>query len=195
MFYKQPKNKISVIDLPSLNFLMIDGSKSPNDNPDYADAVTALYAIAYKLKFTVKQSTLAIDYKVMPLEGLWWAEDMSKLTLENRENWLWTMMIMQPDFITVEMFEEATEVVKSKKDNSKLDEVRLESFAECLCMQVFHQGSYGEGERETIEKLHKQIDADGYVRTGRHHEIYFNSPLRTAPENLKTIVRQPIKAK
>lgn len=191
-FYSQPKGQIGLIRLPSFNYLMIDGVRSPNNNPDYSEAVAALYAVAYKLKFSVKKGILGINYKVMPLEGLWWADDMSQFTLENRENWLWTMMIMQPEFITEDMFRESVKEVKEKKDPPKLDVVRFTNFNEGLSMQIFHKGPYGEGELDTVDKLHTHIEEEGYRRVGKHHEIYFNSPLRTAPENLKTIIRQPV---
>jgi len=191
--YKQPKNKISLVDVPSLNFLMIDGIGDPNNNPDYSESVSALYSIAYKLKFAIKKSPLAIDYKVMPLEGLWWAEDMTLFTLENRSNWQWRMMIMQPEYISEDLFITIVTSLKQKKDLPKLSDVRFETYQEGLCMQIFHLGPYGEGERETINKLHTHIESEGYQRVGKHHEIYFNSPLRTAPENLKTIIRQPVK--
>jgi hypothetical protein len=191
--YKLNKKEIVLLELPPMQFLMIDGEKDPNQNPEYSDAVGALYSVAYKLKFMVKKGPLAIDYKVMPLEGLWWAENMAAFTLENRLNWKWTMMIMQPDFITHAMFSEALENARSKKDNKKLEQVRFESFSEGLCMQVFHQGPYGEGEIETIARLHRHIIDMGYALSGEHHEIYFNSPQKTAPENLKTIIRQPVK--
>jgi len=192
-FYKQRKNMISLLKVPSMQFLTIDGEKSPNDNPDYSDAVGALYAVAYKLKFMIKKGPMEIDYKVMPLEGLWWTDIMEQFSLENRENWKWRMMIMQPEFITMDMFAEALKTTKRKKDNPKLDFVQFISFDEGLSMQIFHKGPYGEGERESINKLHAAITDQGYQRRDKHHEIYFNSPLRTAPENLKTIIRQPIK--
>jgi hypothetical protein len=190
--YKLVKKEIVLLEVPPMQFLMIDGEKDPNQNPEYSDAVGALYSVAYKLKFLVKKGPLAVDYKVMPLEGLWWAENMAAFSLENRLNWKWTMMIMQPDFITHAMFSEALENARSKKDNEKLEQVRFESFSEGLCMQIFHQGPYGEGERATIETLHSHITKMGYALFGKHHEIYFNSPLKTAPENLKTIIRQPV---
>jgi len=194
LLYKQPKNKISIVDVPSLNFLIIDGKGDPTDNPDYSEAVSALYSTAYKLKFAIKKGPQAVDYKVMPLEGLWWADDMTLFNLENRLNWRWRMMIMQPEYITEDLFKTVIASLKEKKKELlKLDDVRFETYQEGLCMQIFHLGPYGEGERETINKLHSHIQSEGYQRVGKHHEIYFNSPLRTAPENLKTIIRQPIK--
>lgn len=191
--YKQPKNKISLVDVPPLNFLVIDGIGDPNNNPDYSEALSALYSAAYKLKFAIKKGPLAVDYKVMPLEGLWWAEDMTLFNLENRSTWLWRMMIMQPEYISEDLFTTIVASLKQKKELPKLDDVRFETYQEGLCMQIFHLGPYGEGERETTNKLHTHIESEGYQRVGKHHEIYFNSPLRTAPENLKTIIRQPVK--
>ena len=191
--YKQPKNKISLVDVPPLKFLVIDGIGDPNNNPDYSEALSALYSTTYKLKFAIKKGPLAVDYKVMPLEGLWWAEDMAFFNLENRSNWLWRMMIMQPEYISEDLFKTIIASLKQKKELPKLDDVRFETYQEGLCMQILHLGPYGEGERETINKLHTHIESEGYQRVGKHHEIYFNSPLRTAPENLKTIIRQPIK--
>ena len=191
--YNQPKSKVSLIEVPSLNFLMIDGKGDPNNNLAYSEAVGAIYSIAYKLKFMIKNGPLAVDYKVMPLEGLWWAEEMTLFNLEDRSNWQWRMMIMQPEYINDDLFDTAFDFVKKKKDPPKLDEVQFKSFQEGLVMQIYHQGPYGDGERETIEKLHAQIETDGYKLSGKHHEIYFNSPLHTAPENLRTIIRQPVK--
>jgi hypothetical protein len=190
-FYQQPKNKISLVHLPRMNFLMIDGSGSPNNNPDYSDAVGALYAVAYSLKFTVKKGPLQIDYKVMPLEGLWWAEDMVEFSLEDRGNWLWRMMILQPDFISAEMVSQAVAEVRKKKNPPRLDEVRFEAFEEGPAAQIFHIGPYGEAERPAVEKIHIYLEENGYRLHDRHHEIYLNSPQRSDPAKLKTIIRQP----
>lgn len=190
--YNQKKNEVTFLEVPPMTFLMIDGMGSPNDNPAYSDAVGALYAIAYYLKFAVKKSNLEIDYKVMPLEGLWWAEDMRLFTLEHRDNWLWRMMIMQPDFITNEMFIEAVNAVRRKKNPPRLDEVHLEIYEEGLSAQIFHAGPYGEAERPSIDCMHQTILDQGYRLCGKHHEIYLNTPLRTDPAKLKTIIRQPV---
>jgi hypothetical protein len=190
-FYQQPKNTVSFVEVPKLNFLMIDGKGNPNNNPDYSAALGALYGVAYTLKFAVKKGSLQVDYKVMPLEGLWWTEDMSEFTLEDRGNWLWRMMIMVPDLITEEMVMRSVEDVRKKKNPPRLDEVRFEPFEEGLAAQIFHIGPYGETERPSVEKLHVFIKDNGCVRRGKHHEIYFNSPLRTDPSRLKTIIRQP----
>ena len=137
-FYQQPKNTVSLVQVPKMNFLMIDGKGSPNNNPDYSDALGALYGVAYTLKFAVKKGPLETDYKVMPLEGLWWTEDMSEFTLEDRGNWLWRMMIMVPDFVTLEMAAQSIEDVRKKKNPPRLNEVSFESFEEGLSAQIFH---------------------------------------------------------
>lgn len=190
-YYVQPKNSVSLVQVPKMNFLMIDGKGSPNNNPDYSDALGALYSVAYTLKFAVKKGPLETDFKVMPLEGLWWTDDMSKFTLEDRGNWLWRMMIMVPDLVTQDMALQSIEAVRKKKNPPCLGEVRFESFEEGLSAQIFHAGPYGEAERPSVEKLHAFIKENGYALRGRHHEIYFNSPLRTNPAKLKTIIRQP----
>lgn len=189
--YSQKKNEVSSLVVPCMNFLVIDGTGSPNNNPAYSDAVGALYALAYHLKFAVKKS-LGIDYKVLPLEGLWWAEDMRLFTLENRDNWLWRMMVMQPDFISADMAAQAVDEVRKKKNPPRLDEVRFEPYDEGLSAQIFHAGPYGEAERPSIERLHQFIFDNGFKLRGKHHEIYLNSPLRSAPDKLKTIIRQPM---
>ena len=193
--YNQSKKEISLVEVPPLNFLTIQGSGSPNQSQAYSDAVGALYALAYKIKFSIKKGPLALDYKVMPLEGLWWAEDMRTFNLEERDNWLWQMMILQPEEVTRPIFEEAREEVRRKKNPPLLDEVKFEPLHEGTCAQIFHAGPYGEAEAPTIARLHDFIHENGYELTGRHHEIYFNSPQRTAPEKLKTIIRQPINKK
>ena len=191
--YKQSKKEISIIEVPTLKFLIIQGKGSPNDNEEYSQAVGVLYSLAYTLKFTIKKGPTKADYKVMPLEGLWWAEDMSQFNLENRSNWLWQMMIMQPELVTDELFNQAVEDVRKKKNPLKLGEIHFEPYPEGLCAQIFHAGPYGEAERSTIERLHGFIQEHGYILSGKHHEIYLNSPLRTAPEKLQTIIRQPIR--
>jgi hypothetical protein len=191
--YNQPKKEPSLGEVPPMNFLTIRGSGNPNQNQAYSDAVGALYAMAYKIKFSVKNSPQNLDFHVMPLEGLWWAEDMREFNLDDRGNWLWQMMIMQPEEVTRPIFDEAREEVRRKKNPPRLDEVNFERIDEGTCAQIFHSGPYGEAEASSVEKLHAFIHEQGYQLTGKHHEIYFNSPLRTAPEKLKTIIRQPIR--
>lgn len=190
-FYLQPRSIVSLVQVPKLSFLMIDGKGSPKDNPEYSAAVGALYSVAYTLKFAAKKGPLQVDFKVMPLEGLWWAEDMREFSLEDRGTWLWRMMIMQPDIITPDMFRQTVQDVRKKKNPPRLEEVRLENFEEGLSAQVFHLGPYGEAERPSVNQLHAYLKENGYALRGKHHEIYFNSPLRADPAKLKTIIRQP----
>jgi len=180
-----------IVDVPKMNFLMIDGAGDPGTAQTYADAVEALYAVSYTLKFMVKKGPLAVDYSVMPLEGLWWADDMSAFARNDRTNWLWTSMLMQPDLVTVQMFDAASDQVRQKKDPVALDLMRFESFNEGRAAQIMHIGSYAD-EAPTIAGLHDFIATAGLARAGKHHEIYLGDPRRTAPEKLKTIIRQPV---
>ena len=189
--YKPSAKKVEVVDVPTMNFLMIDGEGDPNRSESFQDAIEVLYPLSYTLKFMVKKGEIGIDYRVMPLEGLWWADDMSSFSAGNKDAWKWTLMIMQPDFITKGMVQEAMEEVKTKKDPVSLPMVRFESFSEGKAAQIMHIGPFSE-EGPTIEKVHSFIEENGSRRRGRHHEIYLSDMRRTAPEKWKTIIRQPI---
>lgn len=192
--YRQTKKEISILPVPAMNFLSINGFGDPNQNEEYVEAVSALYTLAYKIKFNVKKGPQALDYAVMPLEGLWWAKDMSQFSLQMRAKWEWRMLIMQPEVVTPEIFQQAREETIQKKALPKLRDVQFISFEEGLCAQILHEGPYGEAERPSVERLHEHIRLNGYHPSGKHHEIYLNSPLRTAAEKLRTIIRQPIQA-
>jgi len=170
---------------------MIDGEGDPNTSKSFQDAIEVLYPLSYTLKFTVKKGKIGIDYGVMPLEGLWWADDMSSFSVGNKDEWKWTLMIMQPDLITKEMVQEAIEQVKTKKDPVSLPLVRFEFFDEGKAAQIMHIGPFSE-EGPTIEKVHSFIEENGSQRRGRHHEIYLSDIRRAAPEKWKTIIRQPM---
>ncbi|MBT9130486.1 MAG: hypothetical protein DDT42_00545 [candidate division WS2 bacterium] len=189
--YSPTKKEIEIVDVPEMNYLMIDGVGDPNISQDYRDAIEVLYSVSYTLKFMVKKGEAAIDYAVMPLEGLWWADDMSYFSQGNKEMWKWTAMIMQPPFITKELFEEALKQVIKKKNLKALEKVRFEQYSEGRAAQVIYIGPYSE-EGPTIEKLHNFIKEKGYELCGLHHEIYLSDPRRTIPEKLVTIIRQPI---
>jgi hypothetical protein len=188
-----PPKKFVVVDVPEMRFLMVDGHGDPNVALEYQQALEALYAVAYKLKFNSKKQ-LGKDYVVPPLEGLWWAEVMASFsTTRDKSQWDWTMMIMTPDWITPEMFAEALEQVRKGKNPAALDKVRLERYHEGLSVQIMHIGSYDD-EAPTLLKLHNEyIPENGYVENGKHHETYLSDPRRVAPEKLKTILRQPIR--
>jgi len=189
--YRPSAKKFEVVDVPPMNFLMIDGHGDPNTAQEYQDAVEALYAVAYKLKFTSKKE-LGKDYVVPPLEGLWWAEDMETFTTaRDKSAWDWTMMIMQPEWITQEMVEEAVKQVE-KKGLPALSKLYLETYHEGLTMQILHIGSYDD-EGPTIARMHAFIGENGYELAGKHHEIYLSDPRKVAPERLKTVLRQPVR--
>jgi hypothetical protein len=189
--YNPSAQEFVVVDVPSMNFLMIDGQGNPNTSPEYHEAVQALYSVAYAIKFAVKK-TLGIDYPVMPLEGLWWADEMRTFSTERKDDWRWTMMIMQPDPVTCGQVESAMAQASKKKELPALPRLRLEPYHEGLSVQVLHIGPY-EKEAPTLARLHNDfIPANGYVTAGKHHEIYLSDPNRVPPEKWKTVLRQPV---
>lgn len=191
--YKQGK-KPALVRVPAFNYLALDGRGDPNTSPDYVAAVEALYGVAYTLKFMLKGGPRAKDYAVMPLEGQWWAEDMDKFAETPKSQWLWTMSILQPPEITPDLVEEAREAIRKKKNPPALDKLRLESVEDGLSAQVLYLGPYSD-EGPTILALHEFIAQSGHEIHGKHREIYLSDPRRAAPEKLKTIIRQPCRAK
>jgi hypothetical protein len=190
--YSPPK-KFVIVDVPEMQFLMIDGHGDPNVAQDYQDALEALYAVAYKIKFMSKKQ-LGKDYVVPPLEGLWWAEDMETFTTtRDKSQWDWTMMIMTPGWIDGGISTSALEAVRMGKNPAALEKMRLESYNEGLSVQIMHIGSYDE-EGPILMNLHQDfLPENGYKENGKHHEIYVGDPRRVAPEKLKTVLRQPVK--
>lgn len=189
--YQPSAKEIFRVDVPVMNFLMVDGKGDPNISQAFADAVEVLFSLSYTLKFMAKKGKLAIDYGVLPLEGLWWADDMSAFTDGDKSRWKWTSMIMQPDFVTKEMVGLAITAVKRKKNFPALSSVRFESFSEGVCAQITHIGPFSE-EGPTIEKVHQFIESCGCKRTGKHHEIYLSDIRKADPRNWKTVIRQPM---
>ncbi len=181
-----------IVDVPELTFLTLDGEGDPNTAKAFSDAVQALFTLSYTLKFTIKKGPLGIDYGVMPLEALWWADDMSAFTPEDKSDWKWTAMILQPEWVTAELVDECRAAAARKKDLPALASVRLETFTEGTSVQCFYRGPYAE-EGPTIAALHLFIEDNGYVRRGKHHEIYLSDANRTDPAKLKTLIRQPMK--
>jgi hypothetical protein len=188
--YGPSAKQVVEVDVPSFNFLMIDGMGDPNTSPEYAQAVEALFSVSYKAKFMIKKGADAIDYAVMPLEGLWWADDMSAFTSNDKSNWKWTMMIMQPSFVEQNIINEAISEVQKKKNMSAVSALRFETFSEGRCAQILHIGPFSE-EVSTIQRLHSFIEQQSEI-TGKHHEIYLSDIRRAAPEKWKTIIRQPM---
>jgi hypothetical protein len=174
--YSARVGRFDIVDVPDLRYLMIDGEGDPNAGTALADAAGALYPVAYRLKFASKR--LGRDYVVMPLEGLWWADDMDAFTTSrDKSRWHWTLMIMVPDGVDEELAG---------------DGVRLGSLSEGRCVQTLHVGSFDD-EAEVLARMHDEfIPANGLRMTGRHHEIYLSDPRRTAPERRRTILRQPV---
>lgn len=189
--YAPSSKGFSVVEVPKMNFLMIDGQGNPNNSPLYRDALQALYPLAYKLKFMSKLD-LGRDYVVPPLEGLWWADDMDDFVTRKKDNWKWRMMIMQPDWITPPLVEEARLAV-TKKASSSLPHVQFDQFEEGKSVQILHVGSYDD-EGPVLNDLHNRwLAENNYSENGLHHEIYLSDPRKSNPEKLKTILRQPIK--
>lgn len=191
--YSSSSKEVNSVKVPPMKYLMIDGFGNPNNSDEFNSAVESLYSIAYNIKFSIKKANLAPDYTVMPLEGLWWADDMSQFSVETKDVWNWTLMIMQPKFISDEIFKTSVNQVLIKKKLAKVADIRLELYDEGLSAQIMHLGPYSD-EAPTVAKLHDYITNQGYVFGGKHHEIYLSDPRKAAPEKMKTIIRQPMKA-
>ncbi len=192
-FYQPSSKEVTQVDIPEMQFLMIDGIGSPGDSKEYQDALAVLYPIAFKTKFLSKKK--GKDYVVPPLEGLWWADNMDDFTEGDRNKWKWTMMIMQPDWITQDMINEAIKVTKDKKPelSELLPKLRLEQYKEGRAAQIMHIGPYSE-EEPTIQKMHNFIKKVGGSFDGhkkKHHEIYLSDPRKANPATMKTVIRQP----
>lgn len=187
--YNPPSKEVVAVEIPSLNFLMIDGIGNPNTSPEYSMAVEALYSLAYNIKFTLKKQEV-MNYTVAPLEGLWWADDMAAFSVADKDVWKWTMMIMQPDEVSQGIFQQAVADVRKKKALTNLDLVRLESFTEGKAAQIMHIGPYS-AEGPIIQKVHAFIAENQYKLAGKHHEIYLGDPRKSDPAKLRTIIRQP----
>jgi hypothetical protein len=187
----QPSSKAVVeVEVPAFNFLMIDGQGDPNHAPAYAQAVEALFSVSYTAKFMLKKGATGQDYAVMPLEGLWWADDMAVFHTGDRAQWRWTMMIMQPAFVPDSLLREAMVAAAKKKDLPAIARLRLETFEEGRCAQILHVGPFS-SEGPVIEHVHAWIGERGQ-RRGKHHEIYLTDIRRAAPARWKTVIRQPM---
>ena len=189
--YSAPARDFVLVEVPALPYLMFDGRGDPNRAPEYQQAVEALYSLSYTLKFMSKRA-FDRDYVVGPLEGLWWAEDMSVFTSRDKDAWSWTMMILQPEWITASHLQAAKAEVLMKKGLPGIETVRLETLDEGLCAQILHVGPY-DAEGPVLARLHDDwLPAHGLTERGHHHEIYLGDPRKVAPDKLKTILRQPV---
>lgn len=196
-----PKKKPSIIDVPEMAFIMVDGRGNPNTAESYKNALEILYGLSFTIKMSKMSGTQPegyFDYVVPPLEGLWWLEDKNfdGQNEMDKDKFCWTSMIRQPEFVTEEVFEWAKASLQKKKPGIDFSATRLETFKEGLCCQAMHVGPY-DAEPETISKIEKYIEENGYVSdinsVRRHHEIYLGDPRRTKPENLKTVIRHPVR--
>jgi hypothetical protein len=188
--YQPSAKEVVQVEVPTLQFLMIDGAGDPNTSPEYADAVEALFSVSYTAKFMVKKGAQGIDYAVMPLEGLWWSDDMSAFVTNDRSKWKWTMMIMQPNFVEDSVIQAAIVEVKRKKTLAAVNALRLANFSEGLCAQILHVGPFSE-EGPTIRRVHDFISVRSAL-AGKHHEVYLSDIRRANPAKWKTIIRQPM---
>jgi len=187
--YFPPKDAFVFADVPELSFLRVDGQGSPATSPEFQEAIAALYSLAYTVKFALKKER-GLDTKVPPLEGLFWG-DTDALPSHGSSPWNWTLMLVQPAYVTDDDVARAAESAGRKRPLPALRKVRLERFREGLCVQTLYVGAYA-GEEPTIRRLHDFISEHGYVPRGKHHEIYLSDPRRTKPERLKTTIRQPV---
>lgn len=182
----------ALVDVPELGCLMVDGQGDPNTSTAYRQAVEALFTLSWTLRFALKKAGV-LEYKVMPLEGLWWTPDMADFSVTDKDAWHWTALIVQPDAVDQARLDAARAAAAAKHDAPPLDRVRLERWTEGRCAQVMHTGPYA-AEAPTIAALHAFIAEQGLHRRGRHHEIYLGDPRRSAPEKLRTVIRQPVAA-
>jgi hypothetical protein len=188
--YAPSAKKVDLVDVPPFHFLMIDGAGDPNTAPEYSQAIEALFTVSYTAKFMVKKGPQALDYAVMPLEGLWWSEDVAAFDRQEKEKWQWTMMILQPPFVDKTIIEAAMSNASKAKKLPSINALRFEVFAEGRCAQTLHIGPFSE-EGSTLSKLHAVVDAQT-GRRGKHHEIYLSDIRRAEPSKWKTILRQPM---
>ena len=194
--YKPPTGKVVVVEVPEIQYLMVEGTGDPNTSQEFKDSYAILYPIGYTLKFMSKGK--GKDYVVMPPEALWGADDMRDFLEGKKDNWIWISMMMVPDWITKEQFDEAIVQVKEKKGDElppSFSKLRFEKYTEGKAAQLMHIGSYSE-EDENIMKIHAFIEEQGGKFDGKvwgqyHHEIYLSDPRRVKPERMKTVIRQP----
>jgi hypothetical protein len=190
--YWQPSvGRFVIVDIPEFPFVMVDGAGDPNTAPAYASAVSWLFTVSYTLKFMSKSA--GRDFGVAPLEGLWWSDDTMDFVAGRKDRWSWTMMIMQPDWLTPAQFDLAREKASVKLGQPPAESLRLQRFTEGLSVQTMYIGPYSD-EGPTIRTLHEEfLPENGLAEAGKHHEIYLGDPRRIAPEKLKTIIRQPVR--
>jgi hypothetical protein len=166
--YMPSSKDVQIVNIPKLNYLMIDGSGNPNTSQEYKDSIEALFSVSYTIKFMIKKGINGVDYGVMPLEGIWWTDNMKEFSIENKDDWNWTSLIMQPEFIEKDLVDKALAEVDKKKKLPSISKIRFESIEEGLVAQIMYIGPYSE-EKPTIERLHSYIEENNYIKVGKHH--------------------------
>lgn len=185
-----PKNSPVIIDVPSINFIMLGGSGDPNGE-EFALETSALYSLSYAVKMSYKGKNIPenyYEYTVFPLEGVWDLIDKS-LPPTDKNNLKYKIMIRQPDFITVDLFKYFLAETKRKKPNTFLDKIEFGTINEGLCCQMLHLGSY-DAEPASFDLMEQFCKDNGYTRVSKlHREIYISDPRKTLPDKLKTVLR------
>lgn len=198
-----PKKKPSIVKVPEMIFISVDGKGDPNTSEEYKEAMEILYGLSYTIKMSKMDGTQPegyFEYVVPPLEGLWWFEDENYKggEINNKDEFIWTSLIRLPEFVTEEVFKLAKDKLGKKKPELNLDKAKYLVWEEGLCVQIMHIGSY-DNETESIDKLNEYIENEGYItdinNNRKHHEIYLSDPRRCKVENLKTVIRHPIRKK
>jgi hypothetical protein len=193
-YFKAQADVFTIVKIPKCHYLMVDGKGDPNTALEYAEAIELLYGVSYTLKFLSKKE-VGVDYVVPPLEGLWWADDMSTFERREKSKWSWTMMIMVPQEVSKTLVKEAVREFSGKKPAADVSKLRFDSLTEGSSVQVLHIGPY-DGQSPILSKLHNEYMVENnYVFNGKHHEIYLSDPRKSAPSKLRTILRQPIRSK
>lgn len=196
-----PKTKPSIIDVPEMIFIAVEGKGDPNTCEEFKQAMEILYGLSFTIKMSKMNGTQPegyFEYVVPPLEGLWFTDDVifDGLNITDKSKFKWTSMIRQPEFVTNEVFEAAKTTLKKKKPYLDLSKARLVKMAEGLCVQIMHMGAYDD-EPASIEKMKAFCTENGYIEDfsgiRMHHEIYLSDPRRCAAEKLKTVIRHPVK--
>ncbi len=190
LYFPSAKEPV-LVDVPPMSFAMVDGQGDPNSSKEFREAIGALYGVAYTAKFAAKKAGLG-NFVVMPLEALWWSKKEDDFLAARKDAWNWTAMIMMPKVVTRKLFDASVAELRERKNPPGLSRLRVETFREGRAAQIMHIGPYA-AERPTIERLRDFIHEQGYKLAGKHHEIYMGDPRRSAPEKLKTVVRQPVR--
>lgn len=190
-YYSPKPGQPELLTIPKLHFLMVDGQGDPNTSETFQNAISALYGVAYGLKFSRKKAGLQPDFSIAPLEGLWWTKSGKAFSVGKKQDWQWTVMLWMPNFISAKDVQNQVKVLQAKKPNPALALLRLGDFSEGISVQIMHIGPYSE-ERPNIELMNHYAELHGYTQSGKHHEIYLGDPRRSAPDKLRTILRHPI---